>query len=654
MAGTGRSTYLHPRFLIIMILNRLQHRARASAAAALLSALLTAFVAAPAHAQWTIQLSKIGGYTHGPFNTGAAEISAFDRFTKRLFVTNANATTLDILDLSNPANPALFTSIDLSPYGGGIQSVAVSGGLVGVAVQATPRTNPGSVVFLNTSGAFLSQVTVGALPDMVVFTPNGKYLLVANEGEPNDTYTVDPEGSISVIHVGGRNITQSDVRTADFRAFNPGNIDSRIRIFGPSATVPQDLEPEYIAVDHDSRTAYVTLQENNAIAVVDIRTATVTRLFALGTKDHNLAGNGLDPSDRDNGSGGPAIRIGSWPIFGMYQPDGIAAYDYRDHTYLVTANEGDARSYSGYDEEVRVGSGSYVLDPTRFPAATATILKNNANLGRLTVTRATGNSDGDGDYDSIHVFGARSFSIWTDYGMLVFDSGDDFEQITALASPAGFNSGNDANGSFDTRSDNKGPEPEGVALGKINGRLYAFVGLERIGGIMVYDVTNPFSPAFIQYINTRNFGGNPAAGNAGDLGPEGLVFVDKSSSPNHQFLLIVTNEISGTSAVYQIDPVNLQKGVPGVIDDEPGIGQVTPNPAASVVHIPVVLNVENDVRLIVSTIDGTNVMDQYAGRLPCGQNVLSLDVSALTSGRYFVRVVIDGSVSEIRPLVVAR
>ncbi len=637
-----------------MILNRLQHLARMTAATVVVSASIAALVATPARAQWTIQLSKIGGYAHGPFATGAAEISTFDKFSQRLFVTNANATTLDILNVSNPANPTLFASIDLSAYGGGIQSVDVSGGLVAVAVQANVKTDAGSVVFLNTSGAFLSQVTVGALPDMVVFTPNGKYLLVANEAEPNDLYTVDPEGSVSVIYVGGKTITQSDVRTANFQAFNPGNIDPRIRIFGPAATVPQDLEPEYIAVDHDSRTAYVTLQENNAIAVVDIKTATVTRLMALGTKNHNLAGNGLDPSDRDNGSGGPAIHIGTWPVFGMYMPDGIACYEYNGHTYLVTANEGDSRDYAGFSEEVRVGSGSYALDPTAFPAATAAFLKNNANLGRLTVTRATGNSDGDSDFDSIYAFGARSFSIWTDYGMLVFDSGDDFEQITALATPADFNSTNDANGSFDTRSDNKGPEPEGVALGKINGRIYAFIGLERIGGIMVYDVTNPMTPSFVQYINTRNFGGNAAAGTAGDLGPEGIVFVDKSASPNHQFLLVVTNEVSGTSAVYQIDPIHLEKGVPGGADSDPAVGQLTPNPASSIVRVPVALNGEFDVRVLVSTIDGRDVVDQSAGTLPGGAHDVNVDVSELAAGRYFVRVLVNGDVSEVRPLVVGR
>jgi len=359
--------------------------------------LLSTAGAGRAQAQQSVRLSYIGGYSHGSFNTGAAEISAFDHRSRRLFVINAQATSLDILDVSNPASPSLVRSVDLSGYGAGIQSVDVHNGLVAVAVEADPKTDPGSVLFLDANGTVLSQVTVGSLPDMVTFTPNGQYLLVANEGEPSMDYSIDPEGSISVIAVrGGGNagITQSDVRTADFHDFNVGNIDSGIRIFGPGASVQQDLEPESIAVSNDSRTAYVTLQENNAIAVIDIRAAHVTRLMPLGAKDHSLVGNALDASDRDGLANGSAINIANWPVRGMYLPDGIAAYDYRGHTYLVTANEGDARDYRGFVEEIRVGSGSYMLDPGRFP--NAAVLKQNANLGRLLRTSAARASSSSG------------------------------------------------------------------------------------------------------------------------------------------------------------------------------------------------------------------------------------------------------------------
>ncbi len=388
--------------------------------------------------------------------------------------------------------------------------------------------------FFDTSGTLLNSLTVGALPDMLIFTPNGRRLLVANEGEPNDAYTIDPEGSVSIIDmtVGAANLTQADVTTATFNDAIPKTNASTIRKYGPGANLAQDLEPEYIAVSHDSKTAWVTLQENNALAILDIEAGVFTQLAGLGFKDHSQAGNGLDASDLDGG-----INIANWPVFGIYQPDAIESYRVRGVTYLVMVNEGDTRAFTGFNEEVRVSA--LTLDPTAFP--NAAILKQNANLGRLTVTRATGDTDGDGDFDKILVPGARSFSIRTANGDLVFDSGDDFEQITAAQVPASFNSNGTA-ATFDTRSDNKGPEPEGVVLGKAFGRTYAFIGLERTGGIMVYDVSDPFSPTFVQYLNTT----------PDDISPEGLLFIKEEDSPNGKPLLVVSHEISSTTTIFEI------------------------------------------------------------------------------------------------------
>jgi hypothetical protein len=287
----------------------------------------------------------------------------------------------------------------------------------------------------------------------------------------------------------------------------------------------------------------VTLQENNALAVVDVRKAKVTALVALGTKDHDTVANAFDASNRDD-----AINILPWPVVGMYQPDAIASYRARGKTYLVTANEGDARDYDAFSEEERVAD--LVLDPTAYPNAQE--LQLDENLGRLNSTTATGDTDGDGDIDLIHAYGARSFSIWSAEGELVYDSGSDFERITADLIPDDFNSTNDENGSFDNRSDDKGPEPEAVAVGRVFGRSFAFIGLERVGGIMVYDVSNPVAPRFVQYINNRDFAGDAAAGTAGDLGPEGVLFIPRSKSPIKAPLLVVTNEISGTTTLYAV------------------------------------------------------------------------------------------------------
>lgn len=491
-----------------------------------------------------IQLVPVGTYESGTFDEGAAEIGAYDPCSRQLFVTNADANSVDILSLKNIRRPRLVKTIDLSAYGAGVNSVAVKNGLVAVAVEADPKQEPGAVVFFNTKGQYLKQVTVGSLPDMVTFTPDGQKLLVANEGEPDDDYQVDPEGTVSIINLryGVHHLNADFVKQVDFTAYNGQDL-SPIRIYGPGASVAQDLEPEYIAVSADSSTAWVSLQENNALAIIDIASATVTDLVPLGTKDHSVIQNAIDASNKDD-----AINIRPWPVVGMYQPDSIAAYEVDGETYIVTANEGDSRDYDGFSEEERVKDVD--LDPEAYPLADE--LQESGNLGRLKITTATGDFDGDGDIDLIYAYGGRSFSIRNAAGELVYDSGSDFERMIALVNPDNFNSTNDENDSFDNRSDDKGPEPEGLTIGQIDDRTYAFIGLERDGGIMVYDITSPVAPQFVQYINNRNFSGDAEGGTAGDLAPEGMLFIPAMKSPVKKPLLVVTNEVSGTTTVYRI------------------------------------------------------------------------------------------------------
>jgi Ca2+-binding RTX toxin-like protein len=577
----------------------------------------------------------------------------------------------------------------------------VSEGIVAVALAIADdlwNQNQGEVQFFNAAtGAFLGKETVGNLPDMVTFSPDGTKVLTANEGEPNEDYSFDPEGSISIIDL-TNGVENAQIQEATFTNINAQIEDLKaegVRIFGPHATVAQDLEPEYVTFSGDGQKAWVTLQENNAIAVVDIATATVESIKPLGFKDHSLPNNSLDVSDRDGG-----INIANWPIFGIYEPDTIASYTVDGQTYYVTANEGDARvrpSDDGilagqdegdiYNEEIRVGNASYILDPVAFPQGAE--LKLSENLGRLTVTNTLGQSDravfvselsgdqeftpvettatgsslawiddngflqinltisnldfgnlngtplteitsdnvtllhihqgvrganggvvwnilGDSDteitiaedgtatitsvwqentipktnqgedttfyfnvhtsgnpsgeirgqlmgevaYDEIYAFGGRSFTIWDSNGNLVYDSGNDFEQITAAQFPSLFNSQGQTD-NFDTRSDNKGPEPEGVTVGTIDGRTYAFVGLERIGGVMVYDVTNPTAPNFVEY----------KAGME-DVGPEGLTFISGENSPHGRPLLVVTNEESNTTSIFEINvPAPIVKNI---------------------------------------------------------------------------------------------
>lgn len=494
-------------------------------------------------------LTYLAGLKMGSWGKGAAEISAYDAGSQKLFVTNAELATLDIVDLSNPSQPEKVASIDISLFGAGLQSVAAYDGVVAVAVQADPATDPGSVVFFDTDGNFMSQVTVGSLPDMITFTHDGAKLLVANEGEPNTSYTIDPEGSISIIDmsVGALNLTNANVLTAGFTAFNGAVLDESIRIFGPNATVAQDLEPEYIAVSEDNTTAFVTLQEGNAFAIVDIASATVTGLKGMGFKNHNLPGNGLDASDRSAG-----VEIKQWPVYGMFLPDAVDSYTVNGNTYYVTVNEGDSRDYAGFSEEKRVKD--LALDPVAFP--NASYLKKNENLGRLKTTSANGDSNKDGKYEKIYCFGGRSFTVWDENGNMVFDSQDDFEQITAVLLSENFNSSHDLNNSFKQRSDDKGPEPEALKIAEIEGRYYAFIGLERDGGVMVYDVTNPNFPEFVEYRNDRNFSVAAEDDLTGHYGPEGILFIAASESPSGQPLVVVSHEISGSIAVYQVNAAN--------------------------------------------------------------------------------------------------
>jgi len=957
----------------------------------LLPLVLTAGLAMPAVALATpdqsLSFTPLGSYAADWFSdeSSAAEIVAHDSRTQRLFVVNGHERRIDVLSVKNPAAPTLLFSIDCTPHGDQPNSVAVHKGVVAVAVQAPVKTDPGSAVFFDTDGRFLARVQVGALPDMITFTPDGQFALTANEGEPNDAYTVDPEGSVSIIDVRGnlKKLKQSDVRTATFTAFNGATLDPSVRVFGPGATVAQDLEPEYITVSRDSRTAYVTLQEANAIARVDIRSARVTAIRGLGFKDHgrvdavaelfefdpsilpsigttdagqsislggfsglafegidaatgryrfithtdrgpngeptgilrpfllpdfapevvrfeldresgaiaitqrlplqrapgmpltglpnlslgtdanqayndeigvdlfgaatgvdplgadlegivvaadgsfwmcdeyrpalyhfshdgvliqryvpigtaaaagqpegtygaeilpavlaqrrqnrgfeaialdngriyawvqsparnpvttpngvlnasrnvrlvevnlanltaagvrqflyvmdnpvsvgvddtradklgdavalgggefllierdddsstsdpadpaatntkrvyrlNLAGateltaareatlfaatgktpdqatiaeltanginpvgkvlqvdlvaagydttqkvegiavidpwtiavindndfqvagidideatgtftylpnyvpepvtlglidmigQGLDASDREISSSQGRINIRPRPVHGIYMPDAIASFETCGREYLISANEGDSRDYDGFAEEARVNA--LTLDPVAFPFGNT--LKNNAQLGRLTVTRTLGDTDGDGDFDALHALGARSFTIWSTKGELVFDSGELLEQVVANdpVFKAIFNAGHTTN-ALDDRSDNKGPEPEAVAIGRIGARTYAFIGLERIGGFMVFDVSEPAAPVFVDYVNNRDPAAAPGLDNGSDYGLESLIFIDAKDSPVRAPLVITANDVSGTTTVFRID-----------------------------------------------------------------------------------------------------
>lgn len=565
----------------------------------------------------SIELSKLAAYESGVFGKSAAEIPAFDAASQRLFVVNAKEGVLDVLDLSQPEQPKKITSIKVDDIAADaeVNSVAVHNGIVAIAIQAAVKTDPGYVALYQAKDlSKLAHVQVGALPDMLTFTPDGQTLLVANEGEPADDYQADPEGSVSVISLA--NLKAPILRTADFKAFNGQEAALRaqgVRIFGPKASAAQDFEPEYITVSKDGTTAWVALQENNALAKIDITSAKVVAVYPLGFKDHGLTGQGMDISDADGLDAQGKINIQPWAnVRGLYMPDAIASFEVAGKTYIVSANEGDARAWGennpayfsgdaskGFVEEWRVkhlvhGKGferrlgddlpahlallakGAELNPSHFAycgaiAGDAKNCREDHLLGRLNISWTEGyqkNADGTAKlnergnlvYDHLYSFGTRSVSIWVENAQqtgveLVWDSGDQFEQYIAQHHPEIFNFNHEEAG-LDNRSDNKGPEPEGVTLGQIGEKTFAFIGLERVGGIMVYDVTTPASPSFVQYINSRDFKATTEQielGQAGDLGPEGLVFIPAKDSPNQKPLLVVGHEVSGSTTIYQVN-----------------------------------------------------------------------------------------------------
>ncbi len=493
-----------------------------------------------------VRISSIGGQ-----GGAGAESVSYDPASGRLFVTNPVAGSIDVFKINADGTLGVSGAIPLTGQPGysGVNSVAVKNGVVAVAYQG-PDGQPGHVQLYDSATLTLQKdLLVGVLPDQLTFTPDGTRILVANEAEALSP-TNNPAGSISVIDLTGGAAGASVVNTVTFAGIDV----AALKAAGVSILETQglaDIEPEYIAVSPDGTRAYVTLQEVNAVAVIDLTSNSSVPLAiqALGAVDHNLAGNAFDPSDRDNGSGGPAINIVNVDVLSLLQPDAIASFEVGGYTYFITANEGDARVPDDtFGDVVRLKDA--VLDPVLFPNAAA--LQADSALGRLNINMVSSDTDGDGDVDQIVSIGGRGFSIFRQEAdgtiTKVRESGGEFEAIIARDAPTLFNSNQNASGSnFDSRSDDKGPEPEGVVTGVVNiygvDHTYAFIALERVGGIMVYDVTDPANASFVSFIPET----------AQDLGPETLTFIAADQSPTGTALVVSANEVSGTTTVYQIN-----------------------------------------------------------------------------------------------------
>ncbi len=487
----------------------------------------------------------------------SCEIVCCDPQQRQLFVTTAQGINqLDALTgnrVRSIAAPKNFHST----------SVAWSQGKIAVAWAADDKHQRGKIGFYDAKSCQeLATFSAGFLPDMVTFSPHGKYLLAANEGEPTDDYQFDPQASITVLDL-SQGLASADLHEVGFQQFNPQRDKLReqgVLLTGPSsthpdgqATVAEDLEPEFIAIGPNSKRAWITLQENNAVAELDLEHARIASIHPWGLKnfrhlinpsDHSET-TGLDASDVDGGS-----KVRHWPVLGFYQPDGIAVFEEGWTTYLLTANEGETRDYLQYSDHCPATElGKYGLALDR--SLDARYFLHPSQLGHLHVSKVSGDMDNDGDLDALHCFGARSFSVWQinakGVPQLAYDSGVDFEQITAHEAADRFNADSSPDSLPDQRSSKRGPEPESIVIGQVGKHRLAMVGLERTGGVMIYDLSLPTYPKFLKYLPPLHEDGLM------DCGPEGLVLIPAKSSPTGKPLLIICNEKSGTTTAYEFE-----------------------------------------------------------------------------------------------------
>lgn len=534
---------------------------------------------APQPSQSIGSIDLIARYQSGIFGKSAAEISDYHAASQRAFVVNAEDKSITVLDLSQLPNQKItgkngFTlnnlkshatkldiGTELKPEGaaafsvGAINSLSIVGDLLAIAVENKNAQQDGAILFyqIHQDGTVkkLHAVSAGAMPDMVKISPNGQYVLAANEGEPNQDYSHDPAGSITFIKI-NNNIPETTSQQLTFDNIHiPDDVIIKESIkktaANPSADLGKDLEPEYIAISQDSKTAWVSLQENNAFAVIDLSAANpkISKVVGLGFKDHNLAQNKIDILD--DGKGKLENIAG---LYGIYMPDSIVAVNIAGQDYIVSANEGDGRDYQNYSNESKV---------KKIQDKLADNLAHMKNYPDLKIQTELGKNSA-GLYEKLYAFGGRSFSIWDKNGKQVYDSGARIAEQVLKAVPDFLNSQKLLS---DDRSPKKGTEPEAIEVAKIGSQVFAFVGLERQGGFMVFDISNVHDVQFIKYIHNRNYDKTLVTNKGkytqegmqkvGDLAPESIKYIAPQDNHLQKPLLIVANEVSGSTSVYQIN-----------------------------------------------------------------------------------------------------
>lgn len=512
---------------------------------------------------------------------GVAEIVSYNKDDKVFYLVSGVTQSIDLVKINSDGSTERKKRIEIGEIledkninAGDMTSVSYSDekNLLAVAVQDEDYKNNGHIVILDKDGNYKESFECGVQPNMVTFTKDGKYIISADEGEPREGYdngAVDPKGSVTIIDVENKSTKKVEFNIDRDKALKNGLLLKK------GSNPAEDLEPEYIAISDDNKTAFVSLQENNAIASIDIESGKINYVKGLGFIDHSLPGNEID-AVRGKGKNAK-IDIKNDNFLGTPMPDGIAFYEKDGKRYILTANEGDAREWKNYKN-----TNSKKFD------------KENAD--KKTEFLDPEKTDGL-DKNRIHLLGGRSFSIYDASDLTrVYNSGSDFEKITARIFPDFFNTSNDEDkgiDELDARSNKKGPEAENITVLNIKDKTYAIVGLERISGIMIYDITDPSNPVYKDYFNNRIFiksvNDKEEIGleKRGNIGPEGLCAIEAKDSPTGKPIVLVANEVSGTVQVIEFNYSEDEKNseIPWIdIEDNAEIVEVDENNYDSLTH----------------------------------------------------------------------
>ena len=516
----------------------------------LMAALISAFTYATAFAETKVlqsgelSLKKVAGFSVGTVSEegGAAEINKYNKDNNKVYVINGVESKIFVASLDQIQKEKeipIEKIIDVKPMVvkdgfeyGDITSIAISNNRkeIAVSVQANAHNANGKIVIMDYDGNLKNVYEAGVQPDMITYTPDSKYLLTANEGESRKglgPFVHNPEGTVTIV-----DLEKGTSKLATFDKFDNqrNKLVKKGVLIAKGSTPSQDFEPEYMVVDSNSKKAYITLQENNAIATLDIESGEFDSVDALGFKDLSKEENSIDVVKDGK------VNLRTENLYAAYMPDSISIYEANGKKYLLTANEGDGREYTTEEfsdiqkENEYNNIGSKEIDGQKVQIVNKDVV--------------------DGlPLDKDCLFGGRSFSIWdADTMKLVFDSGSDMERLEAEMFPEYFNCSND-DIKIDSRSGKKGPEVEEVKVKQIGEKTYAFVGLERIGGVAVYDITDPSNSKCVTYLNTRDFSSDMA----GDVSPECIDIISAENSSTGKPLVVVSNEVSGTVSILEIE-----------------------------------------------------------------------------------------------------